>query len=38
VSRSPAEEADFKMAEEVLIEKGFDLVEMQQITLEEWEH
>jgi hypothetical protein len=37
ISRSPAEEADFKVAERVLIEKGFDLTEMQHITSEEWE-
>jgi len=35
ISRSPAEEDDFKAAERVLVEKGFDLAEMQQITLEE---
>jgi hypothetical protein len=32
---TPAEEDDFKAAERVLVEKGFDLAEMQQITLEE---
>ena len=37
VSRSPAEEADFEVAEKVLMEKGFDLAEMQRITSEEWE-
>ena len=31
-------EADFKVAEKVLMEKGFDLAEMQRITSEEWEH
>jgi hypothetical protein len=35
ISRSPAEEADFKAAERVLVEKGFDLTEIQQITSEE---
>ena len=35
ISRSPVEEADFKVAEQVLVEKGFDLMEMQLITSEE---